>query len=134
MTANVIQGLSSGRGQLDLVHVLIPTVIVFFSVMTSALLLYFCIRRRWKKTKGCLTSKMATNPLYCSLQSSDHLTSMFPSHGVDDYSEKENYEINPANLILKETLGEGAFGRVLKGELLQVPSWISVEKLPTVVA
>ena len=77
---------------------------------------------------------MANNPLYCSLQSSDHLTSLFPSQAPDDLAEKENYEINPDNLILKETLGEGAFGRVVRGELLQVPRGVTVDKLPMIVA
>jgi hypothetical protein len=67
------------------------------------------------------------------VQNTDHYR-VFSDHVLDEKAEKGDYEINPSHLVLGETLGEGAFGRVIKGELLQVPIWINTDKLPLVVA
>ncbi|XP_069139743.1 LOW QUALITY PROTEIN: uncharacterized protein [Argopecten irradians] len=91
--------------------VFIGSSVAVLIVVVSAVILIFCRMNRRKRplrVKG-ISRTEETNPLY---------DNSYASNGVDVPIILDEYEVDFSMLLLLNTLGEGAFGKVVKAELV----------------
>jgi hypothetical protein len=78
--------------------------------------------------------KTAANPLYCSVQINENIVLNDSTSSPGSLHDYDEYEINPHHLCIHETLGEGAFGHVVRGEIMEGPQWMKNQIMPITVA